>query len=458
MTVRLPKGFSHPMRIGEGAFSSVYRVRQNALDRWVAIKMLREKDPKKKRDLLKEATTQARIRAECIPQVYHVFEWRQQVCIVMEWIKGVSLTQILGHGPTPVQRLWLCDAFIRSLSSLHGLGFAHRDLKPDNILVSPTRGVMLVDFGFTKSVTDGQQSVSGVVKGTPAYMAPELWSHTAHVDPMRCDVFAAGRVLRDIMDDDSDIPFVKKCLDEDPSRRPASCREILAEWARLRPAMVHADWRGLSQTHSSHHVSSKLVPAARLLLRQGRQDEAYWLCVEAIEENPNNAEAVGLMNSFPKHAQRRRQRRRITYAAAAALCAFLLLVAFVIGRRSRAWEGAGRVEAAVQAAERADRSALLSTALSPAPDAASMPLRDDSSAARALSGTLFIAAHPVSGALSIDGELHERLIDLNKGIAVSAGNHLLSWIDGNGNVLWRERIALLPFATKIITVAAAQRK
>ena len=61
---------------------------------------------------------------------------------------------------------------------------------------------MLVDFGFTKNIIDGQQSVAGVVKGTPAYMAPELWSGASGADPMRCDVYAAGRIMRDIMTDD----------------------------------------------------------------------------------------------------------------------------------------------------------------------------------------------------------------------------------------------------------------
>jgi len=61
MIPRIPKGFSHPMTIGEGSFSSVYRVRQKILDRWVAVKILHEKDRERRLELLNEA----RIRRKC---------------------------------------------------------------------------------------------------------------------------------------------------------------------------------------------------------------------------------------------------------------------------------------------------------------------------------------------------------------------------------------------------------
>lgn len=241
------------MLLGEGAFASVFRVRQTALDRLVAIKVLHEKDPAKKRDLVKEATTQARIRADCIPQVYHVFEWRSRVCIVMEWIKGVSLSSLIAHFPAAEERLWLADHVIRSLSALHTLGFAHRDLKPENILVSPDKGVMLVDFGFTKNVIDGQQSISGVVKGTPAYMAPELWTGGCAADPMRCDVFAAGKIVRDILSEDVCPSFTAQCISDDPSRRPSSGSEMLALWQESAPHIGMPDgaaWQGRSRPSS----------------------------------------------------------------------------------------------------------------------------------------------------------------------------------------------------------------
>ena len=237
------------------------------------------------------------------------------------------------------------------------------------------------------------------------------------------------------------------------SERPASGSEILDEWQKISPTVTRADWPRLSGALASHQVSSRLVSAGRLLLHEGRQDEAYWLCVEAIEENPNNAEAVNLMNSFPKYAHQRKMRQRIVSIAVVGTCACLLLLAFVIGRHSSSWDGRQLPEAVEKAREKAGRSAILATALHPAgPDAGRAPLRDDGGLARKLCGTLYVAAHPQDGNLHIDADVVERDMDLKRGIAVEPGNHVLSWIDGNGNVLWREKIAMLPFATKIVTV------
>ncbi len=461
MIHRLPKGYSHPMLVGEGAFASVYRVRQQALDRWVAIKVLHEKDPEKKRDLLKEATTQARLSADCIPQVYHVFEWQSRVCIVMEWIRGVSLLSLVAHFPSAEERLWLADRMIRSLAALHTLGFAHRDLKPQNILVSPGKGVMLVDFGFTKNVVDGQQSVSGVVKGTPAYMAPELWSGSCPADPMRCDVFAAGRIVRDILSNDAYESFTAQCTSDDPAKRPASGSEMLALWQGVAPHIGQPDWGQLAQSLSSQQLSDKLAVAAKLLLHSGREDEAYWLLVESIEENPKNATAVGLMNSFPGYMQRKRLRRRIGYAAVACACACLLLAAFAVGRHSRDWT-ARAVADSVRMPVRSSRSVTLASVLRSAGAAASsataaVPFKSDSAGYSRLCGTLYVAGLPASGKLFVNGTAVENSAACSSGIALSPGRHFLWWIGQDGRMLWREKITMLPFEARTVSLAGAQK-
>jgi predicted Ser/Thr protein kinase len=456
----LPKGYSHPMLVGEGAFASVFRVRQTALDRLVAIKVLHEKDPAKKRDIVKEATTQARIQADCIPQVYHVFEWRSRVCIVMEWIKGVSLSSLVAHFPAADERLWLADHVIRSLAALHTLGFAHRDLKPENILVSPDKGVMLVDFGFTKNVIDGQQSISGVVKGTPAYMAPELWAGGCATDPMRCDVFAAGKIVRDILSEDVCPNFTAQCISDDPSRRPASGSEMLALWQESAPHIGMPDWRRMARALSSQQLSTKLSKAAEALLRGGREDEAYWLLVEGIEENPKNSEAVSLMNSFPKYVQRKRIRRRIGYAVLATVCVCLLAGAFAAGRHSRDWVSQS-IAASSSSIPHSGRVLTLASILRGAntPTAASPAalFKYDSSVCGKLCGTLCLSGHPAVGKLFVNGAAIDRITSYSSGISLSPGKHVLSWIDESGTILWREKINMLPFETKVVAAASIQR-
>jgi serine/threonine-protein kinase len=196
MIPRLPPGFTHPILTGEGAFSTVYRARQTSLDRWVALKIIAEKDRLRRNELLSEAKTQANIHLDCIPQIYDTFEWDKRIFIVMQWLKGISLREILDDFPSINCRHRIADSLVNSIVKLHEQGFAHRDLKPENVFISPDYGIFLVDFGFTKNIIDGKKSMSGTIKGTPAYMAPELWSSSETIDPLRSDLFSLGRFLK----------------------------------------------------------------------------------------------------------------------------------------------------------------------------------------------------------------------------------------------------------------------
>ena len=161
------------MTIGEGSFSSVYRARQKILDRWVAVKVLHERDAARRIELLNEARNQARMSVACIPTVYDAFIKGQQLFIVMEWVKGASLQSLLEAGiPEESDRRVLCASVVAALAGLHNSGFAHRDVKPANILVTPESGVYLVDFGFSKQVGEGGQSIVGVVKGHSGLHGP----------------------------------------------------------------------------------------------------------------------------------------------------------------------------------------------------------------------------------------------------------------------------------------------
>lgn len=230
---------------------------------------------------------------------------------------------------------------------------------------------------------------------------------------------------------------------------------MLALWQRIAPHITQPDWRRLARSLSSEQLSAKLTGAARLLLHEGRQDEAYWLLVESIEENPKNVESVSLMNSFPKYVQRRRVRRRITYAGVAAGCACLLLFAFVIGRRSRDWNPGGALSAA-RIPFQNDRSARLSwMPRTRSAGVGTVPFRCDSASAGRLSGTLLVEAGPAFGTLSINGSTLDLSTGYRAGITLAPGKHTLAWVDAAGRVPWRGKITLLPFETKIVSIAVA---
>ena len=97
MANKLPDGFSHPLLIGEGSFSFVYRVRQESLKRWAVLKVLKP-DGKSERDKqMEEAGTLAGIKLQGIPEIYDVFVWKEHTVLVMEWIEGVSLAAFMNR-------------------------------------------------------------------------------------------------------------------------------------------------------------------------------------------------------------------------------------------------------------------------------------------------------------------------------------------------------------------------
>jgi serine/threonine protein kinase len=444
MIPRLPKGFSYPMEIGGGAFATVYRVRQVSLDRWVALKIVREKDPLRRRAILREARTQAQLHVDAIPQVYDTFEWQGTICIVMQWIKGVSLKTLLSRHLSHTHRLWLADGFLAALAALHARGFAHRDLKPENVLVSPTDGVFLVDFGFTKNINDGEVSMAGYIKGTPAYMAPEMWSGGSQTDYLRADVYAAGKICTELLPHKHQLSFETDRLTAYlPRHRPADAMEVYREWERFlggRPPI--AQWQEVVGSTCSAQLAQRLYAAARELLYAGREEGAYWLLVECLQENPNHAEAVSLMESFPRRSRARVRNKRIVFSVSTALGCLVVLFAFLAGRKSTQPSPARHAQVfhdsyaqrmtGHRTAVRGDRA---STAV----------FRRMGSGATALSGMLYVSSLPPHGSLYVDETAYGRDSSLLKGIRVAYGAHTLRWRDPQQRTLWKEHIHLLPF-------------
>lgn len=442
MIPRLPKGFSHPMQIGEGAFATVYRVRQTALNRWVAIKMLHEKDASKKKDLIKEANIQASIHAECIPQVYHIFEWKSQVCIVMEWVNGIPLSHLAYLFPSEEEKLWIADSFIKNLAKIHSLKYAHRDLKPENIIISPQKGIMLVDFGFTKNIEEAKRSVSGVVKGTPAYMAPELWSGKADIDFMRCDVFAAGKILKNIFSDKLFSDFVNECISEDPMQRPANGIEMLTKWLKISPQITQPNWKKFAHNPSLELLSKKLSSAAKELLIAKRYEEAYWLLVESIEANPQNTDAITLMNSYPEYVKRKNLLKRVYSVSAIFLFIIISISAFFVGRKSKIYYPVIQNYYNHTKKEKMFLSSFFNFSSNYFYD---IKLKQDSLSLNQLVGTLIILNPPSEGKIFVDNTPIENKFICQKGIQLPYGHHFLYLINDQGDILFKEKVNLLPF-------------
>jgi len=452
MIPRLPKGFTHPVAAGSGAFASVYRVYQSGIDRPAAIKLFFEKDRDQRREKLKEAKVQAQIRLECVPAVYDAFEWRSSVCIVMEWIRGISLDIVLKAGDfSGEERLCLAKRFLEALARLHGLGFAHRDLKPSNIVLTPEGGLYFVDFGFTKNIISGKDSFSSTVKGTPAYMAPEVWEHGSEVDLIRADVYSAGRVLFEILANHPAAAAMKGLADTLPQMRPFSGKEALSLW-NAAPAAAGASegcWPGCIAALTAHQLADQLVGAAKQLLFAGRSREAYWLLVEAIEENDEHPEALRLMDDFPRFSGKQRFSLAIRYAVSTAAVVMLAAGAFYFGKKS----GTGLADTIANPSPGAPARIAVQDNAGTAANDLNAEMKESLGHSDKLAGMLVIRQIPGGGTIAIDEAVIIDKAQLSKGVNLPYGDHVVTWSDDNGVLHWRERVHLLPFQARAIVVS-----
>jgi uncharacterized membrane protein len=185
--------------LGRGGFSIVFRAVDDVLQRVVAIKVLAPHlavtSPARKR-FLREARAAAMIRHENVVQV-HAVEEQPLPYLVMEFIPGETLQQRIDRtGPLePVEVLHLGRQIADGRAAAHALGLVHRDIKPANILIEygPKPRVKITDFGLARTADDASLTQSGIVSGTPMFMAPEQ-ARGGSIDH-RADLFSLGSVL-----------------------------------------------------------------------------------------------------------------------------------------------------------------------------------------------------------------------------------------------------------------------
>ncbi|HEY3448281.1 MAG TPA: serine/threonine-protein kinase [Myxococcales bacterium] len=258
--------------LGRGAMGQVFLARHLTLGRRVALKLLRPELARSRSEVerfVQEAQAVNKIRHDHIVEIYDCVDetapsGERRVFLVMELLAGRSLGETLAQGPLPLRRaLRVMRQVALALDAVHRVGVVHRDVKPDNIFLTPRAGadfVKVLDFGVAKLREQGLDLANGVpvVVGTPSHMAPEqlLGRLTDH----RTDVWALGVVLyrllsgrlpfdgaleqmvRAIVRDappplpartqrDEPIPealrsLVAGCLEKDPERRPQTMAEV----------------------------------------------------------------------------------------------------------------------------------------------------------------------------------------------------------------------------------------
>lgn len=190
-------------KLGEGGMGVVYAARDERLHRDVAIKTLRGAAALGDRDRVwREARAAAAVNHPNVCHVYEVAEHGDTIYIVMELLAGEALAARIARGPLPTaEALTIGLGVLSALEALHARGIVHRDLKPANVFLTP-HGVKLLDFGLAHGVSvepfsDVRLTATGVVAGTPRYMAPEQLQGRPAI--VASDLFAFGAILYEMM-------------------------------------------------------------------------------------------------------------------------------------------------------------------------------------------------------------------------------------------------------------------
>jgi serine/threonine-protein kinase len=191
--------------LGQGGMGVVYKARQVALDRPVALKMILAgayARPEQRARFRTEAEAAARLRHPNVVQVYEVGEYEGEPYFAMEYVESGSLAQRLAGPLMPARQAAELTAILaRAVHAAHEQGIVHRDLKPANVLLAEDGTPKISDFGLARRL-DGAPAgptQSGAILGTPSYAAPEQARGKTHGVGPAADIYALGAILYEML-------------------------------------------------------------------------------------------------------------------------------------------------------------------------------------------------------------------------------------------------------------------
>src|SRR5512135_651375 len=187
--------------IGHGGMASVYKARQPALDRFVAIKVLlphQASTPEFRERFIREAKAIAQLNH---PNILPVIDYGQEedlIYIVMKYVSGGTLAERLKRPIDLATTTHLVGQIAAALDHAHQHGIIHRDVKPSNVLLDEGEWVQLADFGLAKLLAGDQAlTSSGMSMGTPAYLSPEQGQ--GETIDRHADIYSLGVILYEMV-------------------------------------------------------------------------------------------------------------------------------------------------------------------------------------------------------------------------------------------------------------------
>ncbi len=292
--------------VGRGGMGVVLKAFDEKLHRVVAIKVMATglaTSATARKRFIREAQAAAAVRNEHVIDIHAVEEANGLPYLVMEYVSGLSLQERLDQaGPLEVQEILRIGIQVATgLAAAHDQGLIHRDIKPANILLeNGVQRVKITDFGLARAADDASLSQSGVVAGTPQYMAPEQ-ADGKPVD-QRADLFSLGSVLyalctgRAPFRASTTLAVLKRVCEETPRPIreinrgvPDGLVEIIAKLHAKDPAerfQSAAEVADLLRQHLAHLQQPGVLPA-RAALPQGSRPSLgrhrrWWLAAAAV--------------------------------------------------------------------------------------------------------------------------------------------------------------------------------
>lgn len=278
--------------IGGGGMADVYKAQDKLLDRAVAVKILHQQyanDAEFVEKFRREATAAAKLAHPNIVNIYDVGEDGGSQYIVMEYVSGPTLKEVIQQKGClePIEAVRIAKEIASALESAHRNNLVHCDIKPHNILVMPDGHIKVTDFGIARAVSASTMTYSGSVMGSVHYFSPEQAKGT--VITTKSDVYSLGVVLYEMLT--GQLPFngetsvsialkhlqeepvpirqinpsippvleaiVQKAMSKDPADRPSST-ELYADLNQAKSMLAD---RGISQEAVSNDpFATRMIP------------------------------------------------------------------------------------------------------------------------------------------------------------------------------------------------------
>jgi len=395
-------------KVARGGMATVYQALDQRLERPVAIKIMHPhlaEDADFTKRFIQEARQAARLAHPNIVNVFDQGQEGQLTYIVMEYLPGITLRELLADfgALTVAQTLDIVTAILNGLDAAHTAGIVHRDLKPENVLLADDGRIKIADFGLARASTHNT-ATSQALLGTIAYLSPELISR-GEAD-LRSDIYALGIMMFEMLTGEqpyqgdqavtiayqhandivpapssknSSVPapfdeLVDWCTRRSPDERPPHARALL-EHVRALSAMVGSDsfstgTQSLNQTVamtqriSRHDFDETEVFDPKSTVFEGLEPTAAMPIIEDDDgDNDHDDDTDNSRNQpiqAPIAAKKKRRGAAVGWVSA-------LLVAVIVGGGASAWwwasgPGASTTVPDVSGSSIAEASAALTTA------------------------------------------------------------------------------------------------